>query len=787
MTILSEQLAAIFLEIKDNFTRHRQIQVTAIAGDPPEQYRICYHLQGLCREEGGEVRPCTDHVITITLPFGFPHFPPNCKPESPVFHPDFDQAAICLGEFWDNNTSFSELILHLGRMLCGEIYSRNNAFNEEAAIWYQENQKKLPLDTLQPLAAAEDRLSFPEEHLPSSVALTMDSIDDSLFTVTETAEHEEPAAGSQEESSAAEEVVPQTPALQGAPQDPQPGSNQAAETPHQLVKARQLHQEGATFEDQGQPAKALARYKAARELAPDFPDIEKDISRAQYSAEMFGDWAGDGAPEKETGQARPKKTDKLKGKESRPEPPKVRRSRRQAMVIGGGGVAVLVMVTTSFLFFNSQLQQAHIMAAECHQFLDNEQLTEAEQKCTAALQLTDRILFIKPQERKLLTDKIRQLQGLGKSKAVQALSTEDKGLPEWQQARKLADTQLAAGRWQEALKNYSLALELVSKSRAGKPALLEQLRHSILTARSNIALQAGEQALAASEWDAARMHLDQAKTLAGQNPQTPATYIDRITSLDNQLEVNRLMASADSLFSQGEWQNALTAFETALARGQSSPLTDPRTLVTLQEAVIRSKVFNALEQGQQAFANAQWDQAIEHYELALQILETNSETLRRDNPRESQQKISKLMLHATVIRDQQRTANHLKNREFSQAIDTLQAIIETINMSSFAGEEEFQAILKEARSSSNQAREELLTTEQTSYLMNNYQKLFIQNNPALIPGNLSHPRVTFLKKIGNKRLYQLQCSEQGHNRPVLQQAKYIYDPATGTWSFFQEG
>lgn len=150
MTLLSEQLEAIFLEIKANFGQHRQIQVVPIAGSPPEQYRITYHLQGLCKKSGGEIQTCTDHSITLNLPFGFPHFPPNCKPETPVFHPDFDQAAICISEFWENNQSLSALIIHIGRMLCGEIYSTTNAFNEEAAIWYQENQQKLPLDTVDP-------------------------------------------------------------------------------------------------------------------------------------------------------------------------------------------------------------------------------------------------------------------------------------------------------------------------------------------------------------------------------------------------------------------------------------------------------------------------------------------------------------------------------------------------------------------------------------------------------------------------------------------------------------
>jgi len=142
------------------------------------------------------------------------------------------------------------------------------------------------------------------------------------------------------------------------------------------------------------------------------------------------------------------------------------------------------------------------------------------------------------------------------------------------------------------------------------------------------------------------------------------------------------------------------------------------------------------------------------------------------------------MLHAAVIRDKQSAANHLKNKEFSEAIDKLQAVVETINKSPFANEQEFQTITKEARGSANQAQEELLISEHISYLTNNYQKLLTQNNPSLNADNLSNPRVSFLKKIGNKSLYKIQCFEQGHGRPVLLQASYFYDPATKKWSFY---
>ncbi|MEK6201319.1 MAG: hypothetical protein N2A40_02710, partial [Desulfobulbaceae bacterium] len=359
-------------------------------------------------------------------------------------------------------------------------------------------------------------------------------------------------------------------------------------------------------------------------------------------------------------------------------------------------------------------------------------------------------------------------------------------LPEWQQSKNIADKQLMEEKWQDALEGYTLALQLASEIPTIDRTLLEQLRNNILTAQFNITLQAGEQALAASEWDSAGNHFDKAMELAGKNPQTPYAVISRIKSLCGQVEFNKEMASAEEYFSQEEWQKALLAFENAQKLVQDFSFADSKTVVSLQESITRSKIFNSLEQGKKTFANAQWDHAIEHYETALRLIEKNSEILRRDNPLQSQQKISKLMLRATVIRDQQRSANHLKNKEFTQAIDTLQAILETINMSSFAREEEFQTILKETRLSITQAQEELLMFEHIAYLTNNYQRLFTQNNPALIAENLSRPRVTFLKKIGHRLLYRIQCFEEGHSRPVLLQISYIYDPATRNWRFFSK-
>ncbi|MBU4327621.1 MAG: hypothetical protein KKB91_07765, partial [Proteobacteria bacterium] len=419
----------------------------------------------------------------------------------------------------------------------------------------------------------------------------------------------------------------------------------------------------------------------------------------------------------------------------------------------------------------------------CQELQEASKITEAEQKCTDALELTSKVIFIKQDEKKLLTEEIKQAQDSINQNKGPALSKED-SIPEWQQAMKLADQQLADTNWQAALTGYTHALQLASAIPKIDQNLLDQIHRNITTSEFNIALQAGEQALARTEGDSAKKYFDKALDLARKNPQIPTANISRIQSLNGQVEFNKLMASGDEYFSKGDWANALTAFEQAHEIEQKFSFSDAETVASLQEIIVRSKVFNSLEQGKKAFTDAQWDQAISSYEKAIQLLEENSELLRRDNPLQSQQKISRLMLHAAIIRDQQSVANHLKNHEFSPAIDKLQTIIETTDMSSFASEEEFQTIIKETKLSIIQAQEDLLKSQHISYLTDNYQKLFTQNNPALNAENLSNPHVTFLKKIGRKMLYRIQCSEQGNSRPVLLQTSYLYDPATRQWRFF---
>ena len=113
MAIATEQLEAIHQEITQAFSDDPQITVVPAEGTPPDTYEITYKIEGLQKVDGGAVEKADSHIIRISIPFGFPHFPPSCKPQSPVFHPDFDPAAICIGDFWEKNRSIVDLISHI--------------------------------------------------------------------------------------------------------------------------------------------------------------------------------------------------------------------------------------------------------------------------------------------------------------------------------------------------------------------------------------------------------------------------------------------------------------------------------------------------------------------------------------------------------------------------------------------------------------------------------------------------------------------------------------------------
>jgi ubiquitin-protein ligase len=123
------------------------IQITGTAGMPPEIYRFTYNLRGLYVAPSGEILERQVHVLEVNLSLGYPRRAPQCRMLTPVFHPNFDDAMVCIGDFWAASEGLDDLIIRIGRMITYQEYNTKSPLNGLAAKWAAQNSSLLPIDT----------------------------------------------------------------------------------------------------------------------------------------------------------------------------------------------------------------------------------------------------------------------------------------------------------------------------------------------------------------------------------------------------------------------------------------------------------------------------------------------------------------------------------------------------------------------------------------------------------------------------------------------------------------
>ncbi|NYF78035.1 ubiquitin-conjugating enzyme E2 [Granulicella arctica] len=143
------------------------IQIAGTAGMPPEVYRIAYAIKGLYVQPSGQIHERDTHLMEINLSLDYPRRAPQCRMLTPVFHPNFDDASVCIGDFWAASEGLDDLIIRIGRMIAYQEYNTRSPLNGLAARWAAEHLNLLPLDS-RPIAppVAPPTASEPTEPAP---------------------------------------------------------------------------------------------------------------------------------------------------------------------------------------------------------------------------------------------------------------------------------------------------------------------------------------------------------------------------------------------------------------------------------------------------------------------------------------------------------------------------------------------------------------------------------------------------------------------------------------------
>ncbi len=145
--------------LMQRFVNWPLIRVSGTAGMPPEVYRITFQVKGLYVSPTGEILERDTHQLEVNLSLGYPRRAPQCRMLAPVFHPNFDEGSVCIGDFWAASEGLDDLIIRIGRMIAYQEYNTKSPLNGLAAKWAAQNANLLPIDIRNiapPSGAAEE-------------------------------------------------------------------------------------------------------------------------------------------------------------------------------------------------------------------------------------------------------------------------------------------------------------------------------------------------------------------------------------------------------------------------------------------------------------------------------------------------------------------------------------------------------------------------------------------------------------------------------------------------------
>ena len=148
------------------------IQITGSAGLPPEIYQFQFNLKGIYVNAAGDILERDTHVLEVQLSLEYPRRAPQCRMLTPVFHPNFDEASVCIGDFWAASEGLDDLVVRIGRMIAYQEYNTRSPLNGLAAKWAAEHLSLLPIDSRTVAPPLEETTEIRNETIAAAPALT---------------------------------------------------------------------------------------------------------------------------------------------------------------------------------------------------------------------------------------------------------------------------------------------------------------------------------------------------------------------------------------------------------------------------------------------------------------------------------------------------------------------------------------------------------------------------------------------------------------------------------------
>lgn len=838
MSIAPDQLDEIYRQISERFLSHPLISVTPTQGDPPDQYSIKYKISGLTQTDNGDIVEASEHTVELSIPFGFPHFPPSCRPKTFIYHPDFDPGAICIGDYWDKNPSLVDLILHIGQMINGESYSVHDAFNDKAAAWYDKNGGKFPLNKI-----SWDQTEIEDEELYEDADLDTLDFEDLDFDGDEQHDMEEESPVNDlsdlfpsidDELEKTDELDISTlhkiqnrnkffalrTALEGQTEFSTELQALLDDTENIISDAERTYNEAKELEKQGNASKALQKYQAVASKVSDFPAIHADIKRLEQTLDLVEDLMPhefDGTfPEPETTEELP--VPELiptppETETAEPKPPKKKKRTItipkipftlpfsllpvNRLIIFASLALLLVIFGTYYTLHyiaKSNLQEAQNSYELCTEAMEAGDFQNANKQCNNGLESAGNVLLFqknKADEIKAAITKVVQsekfIQGLKGNILVSGRYVSKKEailIQDLKSKTDAAEKLFQQNKFKEASATFREALKIAKNIKSADSSLITELDLKIKLCIFKDSLQLTNTYFNEQKWQTALEKIAESQNHLKNLPdELQKEYSGKLQILLTFSKFELARIEGDNAVNSGDWAHAIYSYNKSLDYAQKLPDLQRSKIDSVESSIARANLYQTLEAGNNAFAVGDWDTAIESYKKANKTLVDSKFTLiDQTKSNLSRIKLNKIILQASIIRDQQSIQSMLNKDEIRGARDAYKNLLMLIESSSLAGENEFTKAKGDINKQLKQLEQKIYISDRKAHLDKNYKDLFAKNYEISDKESLTSPVIKLVKNTKTALIFRMQCTEKRSGRPLTLVMFYSYNKTNGKWA-----
>ncbi len=793
----SQQLTDDYDQLTSTLELYPSIIIVATEGNPPDNYEIEYNLKGYTKQSNGSVEIGSTHRIRISLPFGYPHFAPTVKPVTPLFHPDIDPAAIRIADRWQQNPSLSDLVLYIGEMISGNVFTEEDPFDKEAAEWYRENIRSLPLDSLNiaDIVDVDDNLDSLVEDTFASLGLEDDEFLAPEKEIDESDIQHIRTLISQKNIFTAQKQLAEFPdhAVINDRETIEQKLANAFRKSDQLIKLAEELEGLGKFDEASEVVDNLFQ------IAADLPGSEDMRSRIQQALLMskqmdsdLGITTDDFPAQEERIEVAPvppppSTPDVRKKKATRPKP----QFNIPFKFILTVSVILAVCIASISLYFKDQnilsSSQANILKSQI--LIDKHQFDEAKESLDAAQTALESLTLLffrknglEQEILSLINSKILQEGLKGKILYQGEYIDADKAtaLRELSVLTKQAQSLAEQGKVTDALTIYQQALRYAEKN--DLESRQDAIAEAIQPLKLSLTLGLAEQAEQASNWKEAAETYRQALRLSGDlsDAETANDITTRLTAATFRHELDQ----SKKAFTQSQWNQTITFLENAKKLIDANPeIVSHRERQDLQRLLVNSQLYRMLSTGREAYTARNFDQAINEYRNALQLLDRESDNFegRLDKSINQIQKtvmmvqIAKIQDHVLLAESTNATQKVLKyNKDIKSLIESSQ----------FKDDQAVMTVLAKVEDRIKKIETDLALNEKIAWLEEHFDEIFRKNYATFKNSKLINPKVRLLKEVDHKSIFNITCIEHYQGSSTRLQLKYVFDANNGDWSLY---